>query len=67
MFFVASLLVSSIGFVAFYYGKGMHRFTLMLFGMAMMIYPYFLHSVAWMLAIAAALVALMWLALRRGW
>jgi hypothetical protein len=67
MVFFASLLVSCIGFVAFSYGKGMHRFAFMLLGMAMMVYPYFVDSLWLMLAIAGALLGLLWLAAQRDW
>ena len=67
MLFLASLVVSSLGFLAFYYGKGTHRFSLMLLGMAGMIYPYFVESLWLMLAIFVALLGLAWLALLRDW
>ena len=59
---MASLL---IGFVAgvfgvayFVYGKKQVRFTPMLCGAALCVYPYFIDSVAWSMAIGAVLLAL---------
>jgi hypothetical protein len=62
----ASFVVSSIGFVLFMYGKKMSRLPQLAFGLVLMIYPYFISSVPAMLAVAVALLALMWFALKRG-
>ena len=59
---MASLL---IGFVAgvfgvayFVYGKRQVKFTPMLCGVALCVYPYFIDSVAWSVAVGAALLGL---------
>lgn len=54
---LASMLVSSIGFVSFAYGKKQRRPPQMIVGLALMIFPYFVSSVPWMFGIAAALIA----------
>jgi len=53
---LASLLISSVGFVSFAYGKKQRRVPQMLVGFALMAFPYFVPGVAWMLGIGAALV-----------
>lgn len=64
---LASLFISSIGLVAFLYGKKQGRLPQLVIGLVLLVYTYFLSSVAWMFAIAAALLALLWLAVRLGW
>ncbi len=62
----ASFAVSGLGFVLFTYGKRMGRPPHLLGGIALMIFPYFVASVGWMLGIAALLSALVWLGSRAG-
>ena len=52
---IASLVVSSIGFVLFVYGKKMVRIPQLVVGLAMLVYPYFVPNVIVMLIIAAVL------------
>ena len=61
---LASLLVSSIGFVAFAYGKRQSRVPHMAIGVLLMAYPYFVTNVALMLGICVVLVAGLWGAVR---
>jgi hypothetical protein len=61
-----SLLVGSIGFVLFVYGRKQARLPHMLVGSAMFIYPYFVSNVAISAAIAVALIVILWLAVRMG-
>lgn len=63
---LASLLVGSIGLVAFIYGKRQSRPPQLVVGLVLMIYPYFVSNVLVMLGIAFVLLAGMWLAIRRG-
>jgi hypothetical protein len=63
---LASLLVGSIGFVAFAYGKKQSRLPQMIVGVALMGFPYFVTSVPLMLGIAAGLLGLLALALQLG-
>ncbi len=62
--FLASMLVGSIGFVAFAYGKRQSRVPHMLAGVILMAYPYFVPNVALMLGIAVVLLAALWGAVR---
>jgi hypothetical protein len=64
---LASLLVSSIGFVLLSYGKKMSRPPQMLVGLVLLVYPYFITNAWLMLAIGAVLCGLLWLALRSGY
>jgi hypothetical protein len=50
---IGNLLFSSIGFVAFVYGKRMNLWKLMLCGLALMVYPYFIANTTMMYAIGA--------------
>jgi hypothetical protein len=63
---LASLLIGCIGFGSFAYGKKQRRLPQMLVGLALMGFPYFVSSVPWMLGIAAALLAALWLMVRLG-
>jgi hypothetical protein len=50
---IGNLLFSSIGFVAFIYGKRMNLWKVMLCGLALMIFPYFVGDTAIMYVIGA--------------
>jgi hypothetical protein len=63
----ASLIVSSIGFVLFSYGRKMGRIPQLIVGIAMLVYPYFVPAVVPMLIVAAVLSLGLWLAVRLGW
>ena len=62
-----SLLTGGAGFVLLTYGKKQDRWPHMAAGLALMIYPYFVSSVAMTLAIAVAIGAALWLAVRQGY
>jgi hypothetical protein len=62
----ASLVVSSIGFVAFSYGRKQRRLPQSVAGIALMAFPYFVPTVLPMLLIATALLAAMALAIHLG-
>jgi hypothetical protein len=64
---IAGLFVSSVGFVLFSYGKKMSRPPQMVGGLVLMVYPYFVSSVAWMLGVGALLCAAIWAAVQRGY
>ena len=64
---LASLLVSSIGFVLFSYGRRQTRLPHLAVGIALLVYPYFVGDLALLFAIAAGLLGLLWLAVRLGW
>ena len=63
---LASLLIGSIGFVAFAYGKKQSRLPQMLVGVALMVFPYFVTSVLPMLGIAAGLLTLLAILVKIG-
>jgi hypothetical protein len=63
---LASIVPSSIGLVAFMYGKRQGRIPHMAIGVVLMIYPYFVSNILIMLAIAAVLSLGLWLAVRMG-
>ena len=64
---LASLLVSSIGFVLFVYGKKMARVPQLAIGLALMVFPYFVSGAIWILLIGALVLGLLWVAVRAGW
>ena len=63
---LASLIVSSIGFVLFKYGRSQRRLPHSAVGLAMLIYPYFVPDVTLMLVLAPVLLALLWGAVKLG-
>jgi len=65
-YLMASMVVSTVGFGLFMYGKKQTRVPQLVTGIALMVYPAFVASVAWMLAIAGALIGALWLATRNG-
>jgi hypothetical protein len=64
---LVSLLISSIGFVLLSYGRKMSRPPQLIAGLLLLMYPYFVPSVTVMLAIAAVVLAALWLAVQRGY
>lgn len=54
---VGNLLFSSIGFVAFAYGKKTQRFRVMAMGGVLMVFPYFVSGAAMMWLVGAGLTA----------
>jgi len=65
--FLASLLVSSIGFVLVVYGKRMARVPQIAVGIVLSVFPYFVSGAVWILLLGAAGLGLLWLAVRSGW
>ena len=63
---LSGMLVSSVGFGLFLYGKKQARFPQLLAGLAMMIYPGFVGSPLLVLGIGTALVGGVWMAVRSG-
>ncbi len=63
---IASLIVSSVGFVLFSYGRKMSRTPHVAVGILLMVFPYFVPQVLAMLAIAAVLCLLLYLAVQPG-
>lgn len=52
---------SGIGFVAFRYGRKMELVPPVVIGLALMIYPIFVESTVWLVAIGVGLTACLWL------
>jgi hypothetical protein len=57
---VANLFVSSIGFVLWKYGRSQRRVPHTGVGLVMMIYPYMVESVPWMIGLVPVLLLLLW-------
>jgi hypothetical protein len=51
---IGGFIFGSIGFVAFVYGKHMHLWKMMLAGLALMIFPYFVENVSIVYGIGGA-------------
>ena len=62
----ASLVIGAVGLGLFLYGKRQKRLPQMLAGLVLMVFPYFVPSVLWMVVIAVAIVGLTWIAARVG-
>ena len=63
---LAGMLVSSVGFGLFVYGKRQERVPQLLSGLALMVYPMFLTTALPILGVGAAIVGGLWVALRSG-
>jgi hypothetical protein len=64
---LTSLLISSVGFVLLSYGRKMNRPPHALAGLTLLVYPYFIENAIVTFAIAALIIAALWLAARLGW
>lgn len=64
---VCGLIVSSVGFVLFQYGRKMSRAPHVLAGLILMVFPYFVPGVLVMFGIAALLCGLLFVAVRAGY
>ena len=62
----ASLVVSTIGYALFIYGKKQSRAPQLATGVVLMVFPYFVGGVAAMLGIGAGLILALWFAVRAG-
>ena len=62
-----SIFISAVGVGFFLYGKKQQRAPQLAVGLVMIVYTYFVGSVALMLAIAVALLVALWLAVKMGW
>ena len=63
---IAGFVVSGVGFVLFSYGRKLSRIPQMCGGLILMVFPYFVPSVPWMLAIAGLLSTLIWVGVKMG-
>jgi hypothetical protein len=62
-----SLVISSIGFVLFAYGRKQARVPQLVVGLALLVYPYFITAMTPMLIVGAALLAALVVVVRLGW
>ena len=62
-----SLVIGSIGFGLFVYGKKQTRFPHLFAGIALMVYPYFIDSVRWQAAVGGLILFVLWYVVRIGW
>jgi hypothetical protein len=62
-----SLITSGIGFVLFVYGKKQERWPQLAGGIVLMVYPYFVSTLAMNIAIGVAIVAAVWIAVKQGY
>jgi len=62
-----SILISAVGLGIFIYGKKQQRAPQLVAGLVLMGYSYFVSSTVWMLAIAAAVLAVLWSVVQLGW
>ena len=62
-----SMVIGGVGLAFFVYGKKQERPPQLVSGLALMIYPCFVHGLAAMLGIAGLILGAMWMALRWGW
>lgn len=63
----AGFAVSGVGFVLFSYGRKQGRGPHVIVGLALLVFPYFVPNVGWMLGIAGLLCGLLYLATRAGY
>jgi hypothetical protein len=65
-YLLASLVVSGVGFVLFSYGRSQKRVAFAVTGLVMLVYPYFVTNIVWMLALVPIFLLLLWFATRMG-
>lgn len=63
---IASMVISTIGTGFFIYGKKQTRMPQLFAGIALMVGPYFVDSVPWMVSGSCVLLAGLWFAVRAG-
>lgn len=63
---VASMMIGSVGFGLFVFGKKQQRLAHLLAGILLMVYPYFVPGVLPMIGIAVALVGALWFVSAKG-
>lgn len=63
---VASMLIGSVGFGLFVFGKKQQRYAHLLAGVLLMVYPYFVPGVLPMIGIAVALLGALWFVSAKG-
>ncbi|MEN9578660.1 MAG: hypothetical protein RJA70_1669 [Pseudomonadota bacterium] len=63
---VVSFLISSVGFVLFSFGRKQERYPQVVAGLVLMVMPYFLPGILWMLVATVGVVGLLGWALAAG-
>jgi hypothetical protein len=63
---IASLLIGTIGFGLFLYGKKAQRMPQLVSGLALMVYPYFVPGLGWMIGVGVLVIAALLAAVRYG-
>ena len=63
---MVGLVVSTVGYAFFGWGRRQQRASAIVGGLALMAFPYFVPGVGWTIAIAIALLGLLALALKLG-
>jgi len=66
-FIFLDLIIGGVGMVLFIYGKKQQRWPQMSAGIALMVYPYFVSSVAMLAIVGAAIGAALWWAVWYGY
>ncbi|MDP9037002.1 MAG: hypothetical protein M3O50_19565 [Myxococcota bacterium] len=65
-YLILSLLIGSVGFVCFAFGKRQARLPPMIAGAILMVYPYFVTNLFGMVAVGIGVLGLLWAAVRLG-
>ena len=65
-YLAASLLVSSVGFVMFMYGKKQHRPVQLGAGLLLLIFPFFIRDGLWLGLVGAVICLVVWGAVKAG-
>jgi hypothetical protein len=65
-YLLASMFVSGVGFVLFKYGRKQGRPPQVVLGLVMLVYPYFITDLTWMLGVLPLLLLLLWGLTRLG-
>jgi len=64
---MVSLVTSGAGLVLFTYGRKQARMPQVIGGLLLMVYPYFVSTLAGILVVGALIGGGVWVALRMGW
>jgi hypothetical protein len=65
-YLVVSLLVSSVGFVMFMYGKKQHRPVQLGAGLLLLLFPFFIRDGLWLGLVGAVICLVVWGAVKAG-
>lgn len=66
-FFLVGFLVSSLGFVLLSYGRKLQRPPQLVAGLILLVLPYLVPTILWMLGGTVAVLLLLWTVLNRDW